>query len=97
MESGLLDDVKAIFGLHVAPGFDVSSVGSRAGALMAGSGTFEAKINGKGGHAALPQLSIDPVVTAANAIISLQHLTSREADPAESQVHFFNLIYVALN
>ena len=53
---------------------------------MAGSGTFEAEIEGQGGHAAQPHLAIDPVVAASTVILSLQHLTSREADPEVSQV-----------
>jgi IAA-amino acid hydrolase len=53
---------------------------------MAGSGFFEATISGRGGHAAIPQHSIDPILAASNVIISLQHLVSREADPLDSQV-----------
>ncbi|MCH91377.1 IAA-amino acid hydrolase ILR1-like 4-like, partial [Trifolium medium] len=49
-------------------------------------GFFEAKISGKGGHAAIPQQSIDPILAASNVILSLQHLVSREADPLDSQV-----------
>jgi acetylornithine deacetylase/succinyl-diaminopimelate desuccinylase-like protein len=55
---------------------------------LAGSGFFEAKISGKGGHAAIPQQSIDPILAASNVILSLQHLVSREADPLDSQVDF---------
>lgn len=85
-KTGLLKEVKAIFGLHVAPDVPVGVVGSRAGDFMAGSGTFEAVITGEGGHAAQPHLGIDPVVAAANVIISLQHLISREAEPGDPQV-----------
>ncbi|KAL2338002.1 hypothetical protein Fmac_012448 [Flemingia macrophylla] len=53
---------------------------------MAGSGVFEAIISGKGGHAATPQLSIDPILAASHVIISLHHLVSREADPLDPQV-----------
>ncbi|XP_062105375.1 IAA-amino acid hydrolase ILR1-like 4 [Humulus lupulus] len=86
LDSGVLDNVKAIFGLHVANGVPVGVTASRAGSFMAGSGNFEAVIKGQGGHGALPHLSKDPVVAAANVIISLQQLISREADPADSQV-----------
>ncbi|GMN37063.1 hypothetical protein TIFTF001_006504 [Ficus carica] len=86
LDTGLLDKVKAIFGLHVAPGVPVGVVGSRAGDFMAGSGTFEAEIEGQGGHAAQPHLAIDPVVAASTVILSLQHLISREADPEDLQV-----------
>ncbi|KAK1361872.1 IAA-amino acid hydrolase ILR1-like 4 [Heracleum sosnowskyi] len=86
VDTGTLDNVKAIFGLHVAPDFPITEVYSRPGPLMAGSGFFEAVISGKGGHAAIPQHSIDPILAASNIVVSLQHLISREADPLDSQV-----------
>ncbi|KAG5025967.1 hypothetical protein GLYMA_08G197100v4 [Glycine max] len=86
LDTGALDNVIAIFGLHVKPEIPVGEVASRSGPLLAGSGVFEAIIRGKGGHAALPQLSIDPVMAATNVIISLQNLVSREADPLDPQV-----------
>nr|DAD48917.1 TPA_asm: hypothetical protein HUJ06_018854 [Nelumbo nucifera] len=64
----------------------IGTVTSRTGPIMAGSGFFEAVISGKGGHAAIPQHTIDPIVSASNVIVSLQHLVSREADPLDSQV-----------
>ncbi|KAK7294295.1 hypothetical protein RJT34_17182 [Clitoria ternatea] len=86
LEAGDLENVTAIFGLHVAPNIPVGVVASRNGPLLAGSGVFEAIITGKGGHAAIPQHSIDPILAASNVIISLQHLVSREADPLDSKV-----------
>ena len=86
VEAGVLKDVSAIFGLHVTNQLGLGLVSSREGPLLAGSGFFEAKINGKGGHAALPQHAIDPILAASNIIVTLQHLVSREADPLDSQV-----------
>ncbi|CAH2075776.1 unnamed protein product [Thlaspi arvense] len=86
LESGLLENVEAIFGIHVSPDHSIGEVASRPGPLLAGSGFFEAVISGKGGHAAIPQHSIDPILAASNVIVSLQHLVSREADPLDSQV-----------
>ncbi|KAI4381882.1 hypothetical protein MLD38_007907 [Melastoma candidum] len=86
IDEGALENVDAIFGLHVTPHIPAGVVASRPGPLLAGSGFFEAVIYGKGGHAALPQYSIDPILAASNVVISLQHLTSREADPLDSQV-----------
>lgn len=86
LDAGALENVTAIFGLHIAPDLPIGEVASRSGPILAGSGFFEAKINGKGGHAAIPQQSIDPILAASGAIISLQHLVSREADPLDSQV-----------
>ncbi|KAJ1390961.1 Peptidase M20 [Sesbania bispinosa] len=86
LDTGVLENVTAIFGLHVAPILPIGEVASRSGPILAGSGFFEAIISGKGGHAAIPQHSIDPILAASNVIISLQHLVSREADPLDSQV-----------
>ncbi|KAK8941791.1 IAA-amino acid hydrolase ILR1-like 1 [Platanthera guangdongensis] len=85
IEAGAVDNVAAIFGFHVATDSLVGTVASRPGPIMAGSGFFEAVISGKGGHAAIPQHTIDPIVAASNVIVSLQHLVSREADPLDSQ------------
>ncbi|CAL5373891.1 unnamed protein product [Camellia sinensis] len=86
IDAGVLQNVEAIFGLHVDPDIPIGQVASKPGPIMAGSGFFEAVINGKGGHAAIPQHSIDPILAASSIIISLQHLVSREADPLDSQV-----------
>ncbi|KAF5453065.1 hypothetical protein F2P56_028004 [Juglans regia] len=86
IDAGELENVNAIFGLHVAPNLPVGEVHSRAGPIGAGSGFFEAVISGKGGHAAIPQHSVDPILAASNVIVSLQHLVSREADPLDPRV-----------
>ncbi|XP_031105006.1 IAA-amino acid hydrolase ILR1-like 4 [Ipomoea triloba] len=86
LDAGALENVEAIFALHVDPDLLLGEVASRAGPIFAGSGFFEAVISGKGGHAAIPQHSIDPILAASNVIVSLQHLVSREADPLDSQV-----------
>ncbi|OIW15893.1 hypothetical protein TanjilG_04428 [Lupinus angustifolius] len=86
IDSGALENVSAIFGLHVDPTLPIGEVSSRSGPLFAGSGFFEAIISGKGGHAAMPQYSIDPIVAASNVVLSLQHLISRESDPLDSKV-----------
>ncbi|KAL6226617.1 hypothetical protein ACLB2K_000578 [Fragaria x ananassa] len=86
IEGGALEHVSAIFGLHLASDHPIGSVASRPGPLLAASGFFEALISGKGGHAAIPQHTIDPILAASNVIVSLQHLVSREAEPLDSQV-----------
>lgn len=86
VEAGVLKKASAIFGIHVTNLLGLGKVSSRAGLLIAGSGRFKAKISGRGGHAALPQFAIDPVVAASSIILSLQHIVSREADPLDSQV-----------
>jgi hypothetical protein len=70
-------------------------VASRSGPIFAGNGFFEATISGRGGHAALPQHSIDPILAVSNVIVSLQQIISREIDPLDSQVNV--LFYLLLS
>ncbi|CDP03213.1 unnamed protein product [Coffea canephora] len=86
LDTGILENVDAIFGLHVSSKYPIGTVAARPGPILAANGFFDAVIKGKGGHAAIPQTSIDPILAASNIIISLQHLISREADPLDSQV-----------
>ncbi|KAL3535660.1 hypothetical protein ACH5RR_004121 [Cinchona calisaya] len=86
LDTGILENVEAIFALHISSKYPIGTVAARPGPILAASGFFDAIINGKGGHAAIPQTSIDPILAASNVIVSLQHLISREADPLDSQV-----------
>ncbi|KAK8928207.1 IAA-amino acid hydrolase ILR1-like 7 [Platanthera zijinensis] len=86
LQEGVLDDVDAIFGMHVDPTIPTGTVGSRPGPILAASGRFLATIKGRGGHAASPHRTIDPVIATSFAILSLQQLVSRESDPLESKV-----------
>ncbi|CAI0628481.1 unnamed protein product [Linum tenue] len=95
VEAGVVDSVDAIFGIHVSTRYPIGTVASRAGPLLAGSGFFEAVITGKGGHAAIPHHTIDPILAASSIVVSLQHLVSREADPLDSQVTLLPHLRVA--
>ncbi|CAI9092830.1 OLC1v1028170C1 [Oldenlandia corymbosa var. corymbosa] len=86
IKEGVLNDVSAIFGVHLVSQYPSGVVASRPGEFLAGCGGFKAIIRGKGGHAAAPQSAIDPVLAAATSIISLQNIISRETDPLDSQV-----------
>ncbi|OEL18641.1 IAA-amino acid hydrolase ILR1-like 7 [Dichanthelium oligosanthes] len=86
LQEGSLDDVSAIFGLHVSPDLPLGAVSSRPGAFCATAGRFIATVNGKGGHAAVPHQSIDPIVAASSAILNLQQIVSREIDPLQGAV-----------
>ncbi|KAI3850804.1 hypothetical protein MKW98_030864 [Papaver atlanticum] len=86
IEAGALQNIDAIFALHVTARIRAGSVSTRPGPILAGCGMFEAVISGKGGHAAIPQHTIDPILAASNVVLSLQQLVSREADPLDSQV-----------
>lgn len=78
--------VDHIFGLHVWPMLPTGEVGSREGTMLAASCFFGATIAGRGGHAAMPHLAVDPVVAAAAVVQSLQSLVSREIGPLDSGV-----------
>ncbi|XP_020577148.1 IAA-amino acid hydrolase ILR1-like 3 [Phalaenopsis equestris] len=86
LQEGVLHDVEAIFSMHVDPTIPTGTVASRPGIILAASARFLATIKGKGGHAATPHRTIDPVIAASFAILSLQQLVSRESDPLESRV-----------
>jgi amidohydrolase len=84
--AGVLDGVDAIFGCHLWSLLQVGRVAALDGAFMAGGGTFEVTIKGRGGHAGIPQESIDPITTAAEAVSSLQHVVSRSSSPFDNVV-----------
>ncbi|KAK6231895.1 Peptidase M20 - like 9 [Theobroma cacao] len=86
LQDGSLDDIDAIFALHVLPAYPSGILSSRPGAMTSGAGLFSAIIQGKGGHAALPHLNRDPIVAASFAIVALQQIVSRETDPLEARV-----------
>ncbi|KAM3318056.1 hypothetical protein ACQJBY_035663 [Aegilops geniculata] len=85
LQEGVLD-VDAIFGMHIDTILPAGTVCSRPGPFLVGSARFKATIVGKGGHGAIPQAAIDPVVTASSTVLSLQQLIAREIDPLQSAV-----------
>ncbi|CAJ1974250.1 unnamed protein product [Sphenostylis stenocarpa] len=86
MQDGALEDVEAIFAVHVSHEHPTGIIGSRPGPLLAGCGFFRAVISGKKGFAANPHRSVDPVLAASASVISLQGIVSRESNPLDSQV-----------
>jgi hippurate hydrolase len=85
-------DVDAIFGLHVYPHLPAGTVGFRAGQYMASTDELHIVIHGKGGHAALPHQTIDPIAIAAQVITSLQQVVSRRSNPVSPCVLSFGKI-----
>jgi amidohydrolase len=71
-------DVDAIFGLHISSATDIGTVRWREGGIMAAVDPFKIVIKGKQAHGAYPWLSVDPVTTAAQMIMSIQTIVSRE-------------------
>lgn len=91
LQDGVLDDINAILSIHVLPSFPTGVIASRPGPVLAGVGIFSATIQGKGGHAACPHETRDPLLAAAFSILALQQIVSRETDPLEARVCCFSL------
>jgi amidohydrolase len=88
MREGLFGDLRpsAVIGLHTFAQMEVGKVGYTPGPAMAASDRFIAVIRGRQSHGASPQLGIDPVVMASQAILSLQTIRSRNLSPFEPSV-----------
>jgi hippurate hydrolase len=87
-EDGLMDrwGIQEVYGLHNAPGVPVGHFAIRPGALLASSDEFEIVVTGKGGHAAAPHEAIDTTLVAAQILITLQSVVSRNVDPIKRVV-----------
>lgn len=94
IEAGVLENptVESIFGQHVYPELPVGKVGFKQGMYMASADEIYLTITGKGGHAALPQYFIDPILISSQVIIALQQITSRRANPSTPTVLSFGYI-----
>jgi amidohydrolase len=75
-----------VFGMHNMPGLPIGEFAIRPGPIMAATAEFTVKVKGKGGHAAMPHRTIDPIVVASQMVTSLQTIASRTTDPVESIV-----------
>lgn len=94
IKDGVLENPKpeSIIGLHVFPDLPAGQVGFKSGQYMASSDEIFITVKGKGGHAALPHKCVDPIVVAANIIMSLQQITSRKCNPIVPNVLSFGKI-----
>ncbi len=88
IEAGLLEDphVDKVYGLHLATLHPVGVVAVRPGPVMASSDSIEITIRGRGGHGAAPHQTVDPILTAAQFITSVQSVVSRNVDPIQPAV-----------
>ncbi len=78
--------VDAVFGMHNWPGLTIGKVGLRNGPIMASTNTFDIVITGKGGHAAFPHLSVDPIPATVQIVSALQTIVSRQINPLDNAV-----------
>jgi amidohydrolase len=88
IEDGALENphVDRTFALHLYTGLDVGLIGVRDGAFFASADEFFLTIEGRGGHGAMPHLTVDPVVAGAYLITLLQTIVSREVAPKDPAV-----------
>lgn len=94
IEAGVLENPKpeAIFALHVYPHMPSGTVGFRAGQYMASTDEIYITIEGKSGHAALPNQAVDPISIGALVVTGLQQIVSRKANPIIPSVLTFGKI-----
>jgi amidohydrolase len=94
IKEGVLENPRpeSIVGQHVFPQLEVGKVGFRSGMYMASTDELFMTVKGKGGHAALPHLTVDPVLITAHILTALQQLVSRISHPTAPTVLSFGKI-----
>ena len=88
VEDGLMSrfGIGEVYGMHNYPNMPVGSFGLRPGPIMAAADFVTIEIEGVGGHAARPHLTVDPVVVGAHIITAIQSIVGRNVDPVKSAV-----------
>jgi amidohydrolase len=83
IKEGILENPnpEKVFGQHVYPQLEAGKVGFRPGMYMASTDEIYVTVTGKGGHAALPHLNVDPVLITSHIIVALQQIVSRNTKP----------------
>lgn len=87
-EEGVIENfnISQVYAMHNLPGLPVGLMNTRPGPVMAAADEFRISIHGKGGHAAMPHGTIDPVMVAVQIAQSLQTIITRNMDPIEKAV-----------
>ena len=88
LADGLLErfPMDEIYGAHNIPGLPAGRIATRVGAIMASEDNFVIRITGRGGHAARPHTTVDPLVIGAEIVLALQTVVSRSVDPRDCAV-----------
>lgn len=88
IDDGLMTrwQIDEVYGMHNYPGMPVGEFAIRKGPIMAATDEFKITITGRGGHAAKPHQTIDPIVVGSQIVAVLQTIASRNADPLKSVV-----------
>jgi len=85
---GMMDrfDIAEVYGIHNMPGADLGTFHTTPGPIMAAVDSFTIKINGRGGHGAMPHETADPVVAACGIVQAIQTISSRNVHSAQEKV-----------
>lgn len=86
VESGILDDLDEVYGMHVFPMLDTGVINLVPGNAMAGRSNFDLIIQGKGGHGAMPQTTRDALMAGAYFVAEAQTIVSRSMSPMDATV-----------
>ncbi|HHU19249.1 MAG TPA: amidohydrolase [Bacilli bacterium] len=86
IEAGYLDDVDAIFGIHILPIAPAGTVGYRSEHAFSGRSYFKLKLKARGGHGSSPHKANDAIVAGAHFVTTIQTIVSRRLDPLETGV-----------
>ncbi|ESY16926.1 M20 aminoacylase family protein [Mesorhizobium sp. LNJC394B00] len=88
VKDGMMErfDISRVFGMHNMPGLPVGQFAIRPGPIMAATAEFTITVKGRGGHAAMPHGTIDPIVITSQLVGALQTVASRSTDPVEAVV-----------
>lgn len=88
LDDGLLErfPCDAIFAMHNVPGYPVGHLGFHPGPFMASADTVVIRVIGSGGHGAVPQRTVDPVVVCSAIVLALQSIVSRNVDPQDTAI-----------
>ena len=88
VQDGLMERfaIEEVYGMHNFPGLPLGQFGLRPGPLMASADRLTIEIEGRGGHAARPHISVDPILVGAQIINQIQSIVSRNVDPVQAAV-----------
>ncbi len=78
--------IQTIYGMHNMPGLPLGHFAIKPGPIMAATAEFTIVVKGRGGHAALPHMALDPIVAASHLVGAFQTIVSRTADPLDALV-----------
>jgi len=88
VDDGMMErwNVQEVYGMHNWPGMELGEFATRPGPFFAATDTFEIVVEGKGGHAAKPDVCIDPTVVSSHIVLAFQSIVARNVDPVKQAV-----------